>query len=286
MACRDSSAESSAARGSARENEVHLMEPILQPVYFGPPTRRLFGVYHAPSEPPRGAVLMCPPLLNEHFRSYRFFSQVASQLAGAGLACLRFDYLGTGDSDGGDDQFNPGECSLDIALAANELSLRSGDAPLILMAIRGSALFAYREAENLGASALWLWQPVIDGAGYVQALEKRDRFERDSRYRYPLLRGMAAAGPQDLMGFALSVRFRSELAAYSIDRQPCGVRTAVLAHPDDPAMQLAADARLELPASVTAWSDELDLTSLIPLRDARDALEALVSDIPRWTAHG
>jgi hypothetical protein len=262
------------------------MEPLLQPVYFGPPTRRLFGVYHAPGEPPRGAVLMCPPLLNEHFRSYRFFSQVASQLAGAGLACLRFDYLGSGDSDGGDDQFNPAECSLDIALAAEELRRRSEDVPLILMAIRGSALFAFREAESLGASALWLWQPVIDGPGYVQTLEKRDRFERSSRYRYPLLRGTAAAGPEDLMGFALSARFRDELAACSIDRQACGVRMAVLAHPDDPAMQLAADARLELPTSVTAWSDELDLTSLIPLRDARDALEALVSDIPRWTAHG
>lgn len=286
MACRDSSAGSSAARAGAREGGFHLMEPNLQPVYFGPPTRRLFGVYHAPSERPRGAVLMCPPLLNDHFRSYRFFSQVASQLAGAGLACLRFDYLGTGDSDGGDDQFNPAECGLDISLAAEELRRLGGDAALILMAIRGSALFAYREAESLGATALWLWQPVIDGAGYVRTLEKRDRFERSSRYRYPLLRGTAAADPQDLMGFALSARFRGELAAYSIDRQPCGVRTAVLAHPDDPAMQLAADARLELPASVTTWSDELDLSSLIPLRDARDALEALVSDIPRWTAHG
>lgn len=262
------------------------MEPLLQPVYFGPPTRRLFGVHHAPAQPPRGAVLMCPPLLNEHFRSYRFFSQVASQLAGAGLACLRFDYLGTGDSDGGDDQFDPAECSLDIALAAEELRRRSGGVPLILMAIRGSALFAWREAESLGASALWLWQPVIDGQAYVQTLEKRDRFERSSRYRYPLLRGIAVAGPEDLMGFALSARFRIELAARSIGRQPCGVRLAVLAHADDPAMQLAADARLELPASVTAWSDELDLTSLIPLRDARDALEALVSDIPEWTAHG
>jgi len=263
------------------------MEPCLQPFYFGPATRRLFGAYHASSTPPRAAVLMCPPLLNEHFRSYRFFSQVASQLAGAGLSCLRFDYLGTGDSGGGDDQFNPAECSVDIALAAGELRRRSEGAPLILMAIRGSAPLACREAGNLGASAVWLWQPVIDGTDYVRALEKRDRFERGSRYRYPLLRGTAAAGPQDLMGFALSERFRGELAAYSIDRQqPCDVRTAVLAHPDDPAMELAADARLELPMSVTAWSDELDLTSLIPLRDARDALEALVSDIPRWTAHG
>jgi hypothetical protein len=262
------------------------MEPLLQPVYFGPPARRLFGVHHAPSEPALGCVLMCPPLLNEHFRSYRFFSQVASQLAGAGLACLRFDYLGTGDSDGGDDQFNPAECNLDIALAAGELRRRNEGAPLILMAIRGSALFAHRQAEDLGASALWLWQPVLDGAGYVRELEKRDRFERGSRYRYPLLRGMAAANAQDLMGFALSARFRSELSAYSIDRQPGSVRTAVLAHQEDPAMQLAADARLELPLSVTAWSDELDLASLIPLRDARDALEALVSDIPRWTTHG
>src|SRR5690606_33892295 len=62
-----------------------------EPFFFGPPERRLFGVYHAPCGKARACVLLCPPLLHEQMRSYRFFAGVAGELAASGLACLRFD---------------------------------------------------------------------------------------------------------------------------------------------------------------------------------------------------
>src|SRR3546814_769555 len=69
----------------------------MQPFHFFAQERRLFGVLHPAVGSTRAQVLMCPPLLHEHTRSYRFFSQMAGRLAADGVACLRFDFHGTGD---------------------------------------------------------------------------------------------------------------------------------------------------------------------------------------------
>jgi hypothetical protein len=229
---------------------------------------------------------MCPPLLHEQVRSYRFFSQVATQLAEAGIACLRFDYFGTGDSEAGEEQFNPVDTRQDLILAAEELRRSSGTERLIIMGIRGSALFAHRDAAAIGASALWLWQPVVDGAAYLATLRARDRAERNSRFRYPLLKGEAGSGPHDLMGFALSDRFDQELAACSISGSSAGIPLTALEPAGTTAKMPTADVRLELPLAVTAWADEVDLSGLIPLRAARSVLESLVSGIASGVGHG
>ena len=262
------------------------MDAGLQAFYFGPPERRMFGAYHPAAVPAHASVLICPPLLHEHFRSYRFFSQVAGALAEAGLACLRFDYYGTGDSEGGDADFSPGGTAADTMLAAQALRGLSGDLPLILLGIRGSALFVQRDAKRLGASAVWLWQPVIDGEKYVAELEDRDRAERSSLFRYPLLEGGAPAEAHDLMGFRLSPGFRGELAACSLAGAVFPAPAAVLGDAQDLARFSASERRYALPESATAWASEVDLSSLIPLREARPALDGLLADLPVWIAHG
>lgn len=261
------------------------MEISAQPRYFGPTERRLFGVYHPPVGPLKANLLLCPPLLHEQVRSYRFFSKMAAQLAGTGLACLRFDYYGTGDSEGNDDDFLPADTRQDLQLAAAELRQSAGAAPLILMAVRGSALLAYRDAETVGASALWLWQPVADGDAYLQTLVSRDRHERGSRNRYPLLRREARSGPNDLMGFGLAPEFAAQLAALRIGKAPSDLKVAVLDTAGAPS-PVSADLQVDIPEAVSIWADEIDLNGLIPLREARTGLESLVSDIPRWTTHG
>jgi hypothetical protein len=262
------------------------MESTLQPRYFGPPARRLFGVYHPVSGVARAAVLMCPPLLHEHVRSYRFFSQVAGQLAEAGIACLRFDYFGTGDSEAGEEKFSPADTRLDLTLAAEELRRSSSTEQMIVMGIRGSALFAHRDAAEIGASAIWLWQPVTDGAAYLATLRARDSAERNSRFRYPLLKGEAESGPHDLMGFALSEYFGQELAACSINASSPGMPLTTLEPAGITTMMPTADVRLELPLAVTAWADEVDLSGLIPLREARPVVESLISGMARGAVHG
>ena len=225
-------------------------------------------------------------LLHEQMRSYRFFSQMAAQLAGAGIACLRFDYYGTGDSGGDDGQFQPDSTARDLVLAAAELRRLAPGIPLVVMAARASALFAWRDAGALGASALWLWQPVVDGARYVQSLLARDARERGSKHRYPLLKGRAPALRDDLMGFRLSPGAQQALAALTLAGPGPEVPVSVVDTADGEGHALESDARFRLPASLSAWTDEIDLDGLIPLRDARDALEGLLAGLAKGGARG
>lgn len=272
------------ARAHAR---IMMREPLLEPGFFGPGGRRLFGVRHLPRGAARAALLMCPPLLHEHMRSYRFFSQLASHLAGAGLACLRFDYYGTGDSEGDDAGFHPAHTAKDLALAAGELRRIAGEVPLIVMGARASALFAWRDAAALGASALWLWQPVADGARHVASLQARDRDERASDYRYPLRKDSAPAQPQDLMGFRLPPDFGEALGALALSGEGPGVPVSVVDTQEGEGRALRADAHFTLPQALGAWTTEIDLNGLIPLRETQDALEGLLAGLAtKEVAHG
>lgn len=261
----------------------------MQAFFIGDPDRQVFATLHPASGATRACVLFCPPLLHEHQRSYRFFSQVADQLAEEGLTCLRFDYFGTGDSGGNDADFSPDGTRHDIVLAARELRRVSGQDAVILLGIRGSALFACRDAKEARASALCLWQPVIDGARYLDTLQRRTHAERGSRSRYPLSpkRRVADENVDGLMGFAVSSTFRDELAACRVIGRSKEIPMAVLDSAEAPGMGvLQPDVRHRLPVAVTEWIDQVDLDGLIPVKQASPALTSMAGDIKRWVGHG
>ncbi len=220
---------------------------------------------------------MCPPLLHEHVRSYRFFSQVASHIAGAGVAVLRFDYYGTGDSSGDVGDFDPDATGLDLALAVEELRRVVPGASLTVMGARASALFAWRDAAALGADALWLWQPIVDGGLYVHSLESRDRDERRSRSRYPLLKGVAPGLPNELMGFLVSPGFCDALAALTLSGPSPTVPVSLVDTVDGAGQSVEVGERVILPSTLDAWTRQVELHGLIPLRDAREALDSLLA---------
>lgn len=248
---------------------------------FGPPGRALSGVFHA-VDAPSAAVLLCPPLLHEHVRSHRLFAGLAGLFAEQGVCCLRFDYPGTGDADGDSAAFDPARAGEDLARAAEALRARSGGAPVIVLAVRASALFARAHAADLYASALWLWQPVLDAAAYLQQLDMLDAAERGSRKRYPFTRTGPVREPNEIAGFDTHPGFRDALRAYDGVEWPEGLPLAWL---DDAAAlrHIGVDAeRVALPSSLTGWTAQVELEALLPVRDAREAVDVLLSDLGAW----
>lgn len=74
------------------------------PLYFGRSGRSLFGCLHAPVGEARDlAIVLCPALGHESTNAHRSVRHLADALARAGIPALRFDYDGTGDSAGQDD---------------------------------------------------------------------------------------------------------------------------------------------------------------------------------------
>jgi dienelactone hydrolase len=137
------------------------------PVWFGPADRRLFGWVHRPAgDVARGGVVLCPPVAKEYQAAHYTMRLLAERLAGLGFVVLRFDYDGTGDSDGtaeDPDRIDSWRSSIRHAVAC----VRStGVTGVSLVGMRVGALLA--AAESRDADALVLWDPVVSGRAFVR----------------------------------------------------------------------------------------------------------------------
>lgn len=128
--------------------------------HFGTSDRRLLGCYHPPPDGTgaRGVVI-CNPLGTEYFVAYRSIRFLAEQLSASGLHVLRFDYFGTGDSDGSDDDVTFDGCVDDALTAVEELSEASGADSIGVVGVRAGAAVSVRLAERHTVNALVLWDP-------------------------------------------------------------------------------------------------------------------------------
>lgn len=148
----------------------------MEAFYFGSSQRPLFGLRHAPFGAARQtAVLVCSPWGPEYMRSYRGLRMLATRLAAAGYETLRFDYSGTGDSEGMALDARLEHWLDDISTAAAELRDLSGRQRIALLGVRAGGLLAEAaQARGLPVAAQILWDCPADGAGYVQLMRRLD----------------------------------------------------------------------------------------------------------------
>lgn len=140
------------------------------PLWFGPEDRPLFGWVHLPGDGlARGGVVLCQPLALEALSVYFSFRVLADRLASAGLAVVRFDYDGTGDSSGGETDPDRVDAWLGSVEAATDLLAATGVTSLGLVGIRMGGLFAAHEATRRGGvDVLALWDPCVSGKAFLR----------------------------------------------------------------------------------------------------------------------
>lgn len=187
----------------------------MEPYFFGKPGHSLFGVFHAPGVPARDlGVVLCPPAGQESIRAHRAFLQLARRLASAGVAVLRFDYFGCGDSEGDFEDARLADWLGDVATAVEELREGADVERVCLVGLRlGASLAALAAAESGDVDSLVLWEPVVEGGRYLAELAEqhqawlRGSFARpregdpvDERMGFALTRGLA----EDLAGLDLA----------------------------------------------------------------------------------
>jgi alpha-beta hydrolase superfamily lysophospholipase len=224
--------------------------PEAVPVYLGPAAgdgcERLSAWWHPPAGNAASgvAVLLCSALGREDLSSHYALRVMAQQLATAGLASLRFDYPGCGDSGGTDDDPQALERWIrSIHTAADGLRQLSGASRLVLLGLRAGVLLGWQAAlarsDVLGMVA---WMPILSGRSYV----------RELRMLGASSQGVAAgADPAELFeagGFAMSPTTR--LAFQALDAQsepkPRAARWLVLERDD-----------LTDPQGIPQWVEQL-----------------------------
>lgn len=215
----------------------------------------------------RCAVLVVPPLAHEWQRSYRLFALLAHALGELGIATLRFDFRGCGDSGGDEDQFLPHSAARDVAAMAGELRRRV-PVPLRVLAVRGGALLT-SELSLASEDALWHWQAVVDGRAHLSELDALDLRELNSQIRYPFLRRRRQRQPDVLLGRRLHPMFRPQLEALRCEARPSLRLDRIDAAPD-----------LVLDAGLTDWVGQLGISGSFSLPRVRDIARDLSDRCP------
>ena len=192
----------------------------MNPFYFGDSEKALFGVYHPPSGRTirKVGIVICCPMGQEYMRAHRALRQLAGQLAKSGFDVLRFDYYGTGDSVGECDQGTVSQWQEDISTAIEELRETAEVQRIALVGLRfGGTLAALLGRERDDLESVVLWDPVIEGAGYIQEMFATDEFlEAYGTSAATYTSGVKAESGKSetvgIMGYPLTPEMRNDLA--------------------------------------------------------------------------
>jgi len=139
--------------------------------------RAVYGTMGVPEGTCRGAVLLIEPFLDEKRAAYRMLVRLARRYAEQGVAALRFDLSGTGDSPV---EFGEADFAMwcgDAVASGRELLEATGCASLTIVAARGGALVAGAVLKKLPVSSLVLLEPVLSGEELLRDWERRQRIQ-------------------------------------------------------------------------------------------------------------
>jgi len=170
------------------------------------------------------------PLAEEKKSSLRALVEICRALASAGMAAMRIDFRGTGDSPGCSEDVSLKSAVEDAVAAGREIKDACGCARVALVGLRFGAAAAVLAAGPAGADALVLVEPVVSGDAYVREMERQRSIRRmmtagavsaEKPARRDAAGGDAAEGATpadafDLDGLALSGAFVESLRAMDL----------------------------------------------------------------------
>ena len=188
---------------------------------------RLFGVWRGPDNAQR-AWILCPPFAEEEKSARRVLTLIAQNLEKRGEASLLFSFRGMGDSEGELQNASLTAWREDLHAAKTELQKRAPNAKIGVLGVRLGASLALLEAANLGATNLVLIEPLLSGRSFLmqQNAKKQIRAQLtgETSNQKP-----ENADFEDLDGWALGARMKTELAALNLSKETpiFGGKTAI-----------------------------------------------------------
>lgn len=236
-----------------------------------------FGAYGAPRElNDRGVVVvLCSPGKQESVRVHWCWNLLMDQLCQAGFHVFKFDYWGTGDSQGTSPETTIGQAMEDLELAVQEALDMSGVNDVILLGLRLGANIAAKFADlAIGSGAgsvqvkgLCLWDPLETGSDYLKdLLALHHRMPQEAFLSLPLQK-LRLEG--HLLGHAVSQKELDEireliLTDEELTKLKSKLKTSILKHSD-------------IPSDYVSWKENLALEDLIRPSEAVKRLAQMVA---------
>jgi alpha/beta superfamily hydrolase len=148
--------------------------------FRGPEGERMLVHTTIPASSPRGALVVCSPLLGECMRNYRREVLLARLLGSHGFAVVRFHYRFTGNSDGGEESLSFDSMREDALDCVEHLQGEAPGIPLFLLGTRWGALIAASAAAAHPGADLVLWEPLLEAHRFFREAF-RSRLVKDMR---------------------------------------------------------------------------------------------------------
>ena len=265
--------------------EAQTEETVHTQVWFGPSARPLFGWVSMPaSGHARGGAILCPPMGEEGRSAHRTFRRLAEALAARGIVALRFDYDGTGDSAGLQDDPDRVAAWLGSVEEARQLLLDLGAPDVSAVGMRlGATLAACQAAASTPFRSLALWDPCLSGRTYLREGEALFALgEDDGRVHDDGLRH--TPGFQYDAATAKAMR-TVDLAKIPADR-PLADRVLLLSRTDRPAPE-TLEARVRLEPGEVAFLPALAQDALLDLAPSDNFVpEEALASVVEWVVAG
>lgn len=268
-----------------------MTPPTAEALYFGPEGASLFGWLHRPAPGSEAAfgLVICNPFGFESLSAHRGLRALAEAGAAAGLPCLRFDYAGTGNSQG--DEFEPpllARWLASVHAAVDALKQASGLERVCLFGVRlGATLATLAALERDDVAGLVLMAPVLRGRSYVRELTLLTETGAGRAAGVPV----GADGTVESGGFLLTREASEALQAVDLRKLPRAPAPRVLLIDRDdlsppidwvPALERAGAAvtRARWPGYATMMDD--------PQRSAtpQAVIDGTLASLREWAADG
>ncbi|MBQ7652494.1 MAG: hypothetical protein IJS15_16160 [Victivallales bacterium] len=181
--------------------------------------RTIYTTLYIPDVPARRAVVMCEPFADEKRCAFRMIVRLSEKLAEAGVAVMRFDVSGTGDSAASHADAEWDNWCEETVAAVNYIKRRTGAGECRLMGFRSGAILAAYAASKVQCSAVSLVEPILTGATLLKDLEMRQGIQSVMNAKAMTNDGTAETvedklpeGFKEFAGFVVNPRMTEQLS--------------------------------------------------------------------------
>lgn len=133
--------------------------------HIGPDEKKLVCVFHPANDCKlrKTGIIICNPIGQEYIRFYKAISLLSTELSMEGYSTFRFDYFGTGDSYGDNEDLTIESGLNDLKNVIKEMREGGGIQGICLVGIRFGTILSLLAASEPEIIALVLWNPLFSG---------------------------------------------------------------------------------------------------------------------------
>jgi len=229
--------------------------PIVKPLFIESAAGRLYAVhYESRTVRKEHAVLFAQSLGHEYVRGHRNLQQLAVALCSRGFDVIRFDYLGTGDSDGLCDEVNADSMGRDLMNVRQYIIDRTDIKSVSLVGLRLGATIAsrFRDAFRF----MVLWDPIPRGRSFLEMLDRFHFYALTSLRRFNPVR--TDTDENQRYGYRMNEHKYASFGALNFDTSIKGCDIILSRDESDPVFDALATAnRVHWVGDEIIWSDPL-----------------------------